>query len=165
MIKKYCLIILSLLICLFIYLFYRTEKTLINQVFISIVSFDEFMALRQRITCTMPLHEHIIYSFPEGLWVFSITLTSKSLFVKIGGRKIDMIYVPPIFFIGLELLQLLHFTNGRFDFWDIGFSILFWVMAVYLIKDKSPRQNFLHPFTIQSIICLLSYLIVYLAHV
>lgn len=163
--KNYCFIVLSLLFSLFIYLFYRTEKTVINEVFISIISFDKFVALRKGITNILPLKEHIIYSLPEGLWVFCITLTSKYLFFKVGNREINLLYAPLIFTIGLELVQLLHLTNGRFDFWDIGFSILFWTIANYLIEYKSITQNILKPFTIKSFVCLLSYVIVYLAHV
>jgi hypothetical protein len=163
--KNYLLIMASLLFSLFIYLFYRTENTVINEIFISIVPFNEFDELRQRISNTLPLNEHIIYSLPEGLWVFCITLTSKFLLVKISNCEIDLIFLPLIFSIGLELFQLLHLTNGRFDFSDIGISVLFWAIANYLIKYKRTRQNIMNPFTIRSLLCILSYLIVYLAHV
>ncbi len=163
--KNYCFIVLSLLFSLFVYLFYRTEKTVINEIFISIISFEKFAELRKEITNILPLNEHIIYSLPEGLWVFCITLTSKHLFLKVGKREINLLFIPLVFSIGLELFQLLHLTNGRFDFWDIGFSILFWAVANYLINYKSIRQNILQPFTIKSFVCLFSYLIVYLAHV
>ena len=150
---------------LFIYLFYRTEKTVVNEIFISIISFDRFIELRKSITNTLPLNKHIIYSLPEGLWVFCISLTSKRLFLKVGSLEINLLFVPLIFSIGLELFQLFHLTNGRFDFWDIGFSILFWSIANYLVTHKNTKQNILNPFTIKSFICILSYLIVYLAHV
>ena len=163
--KYYWLIILSLLVSLFIYLFYRTEKTVINQIFISIVSLGKFMEWRKYVTSTLPLNEHIIYSLPEGLWVFSITLASKFLFVKVYGRNINLLFIPLVFSIGLELLQLLHITNGRFDFWDIGFSVVCWAAAAYLIKHKSANQNMLQPFTTSSFICVFTYIIVYLAHV
>jgi len=163
--KKYFLITLSLLISLFIYLFYRTEKTVITELFISIISFDTFIELQKSIINTLPLNERLIYSLPEGLWVFCITLTSKDLFLKVGIHEINLLFIPLIFSIGLELFQLLHLTNGRFDFWDIGFSVLFWAMALYLVRFKSARQNILNPFTSRSLICLLSYLIVFLAHV
>lgn len=163
--KKYYLIALSLLISLFIYLFYRTEKTVITELFISIISFDAFVELQKTIIKILPLNERIIYSLPEGLWVFCITLTSKNLFLKVGSHEINLIFAPLVFSIGLELFQLLHLTNGRFDFWDIGFSVCFWAMAHYLPHFNSKRQNILSPFNIRSFICLLSYLIVYLAHV
>ena len=163
--KNYYLIVLSLLISLFIYLFYRTEKTVVNEIFISIISFDKFVEFRKTITNIVSLNEHIIYSLPEGLWVFCITLTSKPLFLKIGNREINLLFIPLTFSIGLELFQLLHLTNGRFDIWDIGFSVLFWSLANYLTTHKDTKQNILNPFTTKSFICLLSYLIVYLAHV
>ena len=124
-----------------------------------------FVALQQHVSITLPLNKHIIYSLPEGLWVFCITLTSKFLFIKIGRREIDLVFVPLFFSIGLELFQLFNITNGRFDWWDIGFAILFWAIAHYLINYKSPTQNILHPFTTRSFVCILSYAIVYLAHV
>lgn len=163
--KHHYFIILSLLVGLFVYLFYRTEKTVINELFISIISLDNFVELRKSITKALPLNEHIIYALPEGLWVFCITLTSKFLFFKIGRHEITLLFFPLIFSVGLELFQLLHLTNGRFDFWDIGFSVLFLAIANYLITFKSTRQNILNPFNMQSFICILSYLIVYLAHV
>lgn len=165
--KKYFLIILSLLFSLFIYLFYRTEKTVVNEIFISMISFDRYIELRKIITNLLPLNEYIIYSLPEGLWVLTITLTSKYYFLKIGNCEIKLFFAPIVFSIGLELLQLLHLTNGRFDFWDIGFSIFFWLVANYLIfnKTQTQTQNILYPFTAKSIICILSYIIVYLAHV
>lgn len=163
--KKYFLIIVSLAISLFIYLFYRTEKTLVTDFFISLISLDSYVGLKETIVNNLILNEHIINSLPEGLWVFCITLTSKNLFLKIGNREINLLFLPLIFSIGLEFFQLFNLTNGRFDFWDIGFSIAFWAIANYLMKQKNSKQNILRPFNTNSLICVLSYLIVYLAHV
>jgi hypothetical protein len=157
--------ILLMLPALGIYLFYRTEKTVINEIFIAIFSYDTFTALRTGITTTLPLEEHIVYSLPEGLWVFCITLTSKFLFVNAGRYRIHLLYLPLVFSTGLECFQLLHLTNGRFDFWDIGASVLAWVIAAYLVPFTNKRQNILHPFSTRSAMCMLSYLVVYLAHV
>lgn len=163
--KNYSFIIISLLISLFIYLFYRTEKTVINEITISIISFENYSGLRKSISRALPLNEHIIYSLPEGLWVFCVALTSKSLFVKIGKHEVSLFFAPLIFTMGLELFQLIHLTKGRFDYWDIGAAILFWIIANYSFKDKHPRQNILDPLNRRSYICLFTYLIVYLAHV
>ena len=123
--KNYWLIIFSLLLSLCIYVFYRTEKTLINEMIIWHVPYDNFYALRSNVSFALPLNDHIIYSLPEGLWVFCITLTSYSFFLRIDKFKINLLYLPLIFSIGLELFQLFNFTNGRFDLWDIGLSIFF----------------------------------------
>jgi len=163
--KKYFLIIVSLGISLFIYLFYRTEKTVVTDLFISLISLNRYVGLKEVIVSNLTLNKHIINSLPEGLWVFCITLTSKNLFLKIGNREINLLFLPLLFSIGLEFFQLFNLTNGRFDFWDIGFSIAFWAIANYLMKQKNSKQNILRPFNTNSLICVLSYLIVYLAHV
>lgn len=163
--KKYFLVIVSLAISLFIYLFYRTEKTVVTDLFISLISFDRYVGFKESIVNNLILNEHIINSLPEGLWVFCITITSKNFFLKIGNREINLLFLPLIFSIGLEFFQLFKLTNGRFDFWDIGFSIAFWAIANYLMKQKNSKQNILRPFNTTSLICVLSYLIVYLAHV
>lgn len=155
----------SLLFCLFVYVFYRTEKTVITQLFISIVSFDEFIEIRKLVVHTFPLNTFTVYSLPEGLWVFCITLTSRALFIKTGAREISLFLVPLVVSIGLELFQLFKLTQGRFDFMDIVVSIFFWAIAMYAMPPKPGRQNIVHPFTRRSFICLASYLIVYLAHV
>jgi hypothetical protein len=133
--------------------------------FIYMVSCDNYKEWRKIISGHLHLNEAIIYSLPEGLWVFSITLTSKVLFFKVGDREIQLVFLPLIFSIGLELFQLLHLTNGRFDFWDIYASVLFWAVANYFIRYSTNSQNIFHPISLTSIICIFSYLIVYMAHV
>lgn len=163
--KHYLLLIPCLLLSLFIYLFYRTEKTVVNELFMWLTSPELYFKVRAQITELIPLQEHIIYSLPEALWVFCITLTSKFLFVKIGKHRVNLVFAPLFFVIGLEFFQLFHLTNGRFDFWDIGLSILSWSIANYFVKSEVDKQNLLAPINGRSMTCLLSYLIVYLAHV
>lgn len=163
--KSNLLIILSLLVSLFIYLFYRTEKTVINTLSIHIFSIHNYIALRETITTLLPLNETVIYSLPEGLWVFCITLTSKSFYIQSFNRKIHCVFIPLIFCIGLELLQLLHLTNGRFDFLDIWISVSFWAIANYFLNYNPDKQNLLKPINVRSMVCFCSYGIVYLAHV
>ncbi|SKB87059.1 hypothetical protein [Daejeonella lutea] len=163
--KNYLLIGTALLLSLLIYVLYRTERTVVNEILLTIISSGEFHALRNHITSALPLNDHIIYSLPEGLWVFSITITSRLLFIKVKGTEFNLIFIPLLFSIGLEIFQLLQFTNGRFDFWDIGASVFFWIIARYAVLDNQERQNIFDPVNFRSVLCILSYIIVYLAHV
>ena len=163
--KQYLWLVPCLMFSLFIYLLYRTEKTGINEIFIWLFSAHRYFEWRNCITHSISLPELVIYSLPEALWVFCITITSKRLFLKIGRLQFELVFAPLLFVIALELFQLFHVTNGRFDFWDIGLSLLFWAMANSGIRDKSNKQNLFAPFDTRSLICALSYLIVYLAHV
>jgi hypothetical protein len=163
--KHYWYIAPTLVISLFIYLFYRTDKTLVNQIFIQLSSLKTYEALKYSITSSLPLNKYIIYSLPEGLWVFCITLTSQGFYIKFFKRQIDCVLIPPVFAVGLELFQLLHITNGRFDILDITVSLLFWFFALKITHTKASLENVFNAFNFNSVVCLLSYCIVYLAHV
>jgi hypothetical protein len=90
---------------------------------------SDFQSIRAYISEAIPLHSVVIYNLPEGLWVFSITLLGANLFVRIKRRKIHLIYLPIVFVLILEVLQLLKITDGTFDLLDLGISIAFWLLA------------------------------------
>lgn len=163
--KHDLLIILSLLISLFIYVFYRTEKTVINEMVMQIIPFNDFVELRQTVVHLLPLNEPIIYSLPEGLWVFCITLTSKPFYIQLRKKQVDCVFIPLAFVIGLELFQLIHLTNGRFDFMDILVSIFFWILANRFFSHINDKENIISPLNRKSMTFFASYGIVYLSHV
>lgn len=164
--RKYLpLIAFSLFICLFIYLFFRTDKTVINQVFISLFSKEVYLQLKSIIHNTLPLHTSYIYSLPEGLWVFCITITSRFFYIRVWGKKVNLSLAPIAVAIGMELCQLLHILNGRFDFMDIGFSILFWFVAYKFTDTAEQEENILTKASLSGVSCVGCYGIVYLAHV
>lgn len=163
--KKYVAIGLALLVSLLIYLFYRTEKTVVTCLFIQLVSAENYLLLKHSIVNAVPLNNMLIYSLPEGLWVLCITLTSKNYDINFGKWRLNCNFIPLIFCFTLELLQLFHITNGRFDIVDIIFSVVFWLLANGFWNEKMERQNLLKSRNINALICLASYCIVYLAHV
>jgi hypothetical protein len=163
--KHYWYIFFGLIISLFIYAFYRTDKTLVNQIIIQLISLKTYESLKQTITASLPLNRYIIYSLPEGLWVFCVTLTSKEFYFDLYKKRFNCVFIPLVFAVGLELSQLFHITNGRFDLFDIGISLLFWFIAAKIIDTKQRFENLFHSLNYNSVLCLLSYCIVYLAHV
>lgn len=156
---------LALSISLFIYLFYRSEKTLVNEMIILLLSFDTYITMKANITAALPLGDSIVFSLPGGLWVFCATILSRGFYIKIMNREIKVSLVPILFAIGLEFFQLFNLTSGRFDLWDIGFYGMFWFIAYYSSRWEHANQNILSPFTFHSFLCVASFLSVYLAHV
>lgn len=165
MTKKYYLIAVSLLTGLFIYLFYRTEKTVVNELALAVVSFDTYTRLKESVTTLLPLNEIIIYSLPGGLWVFCITLTSKPYYLRFNNRRINGVFIPIIFCIGLETFQLLNLTHGRFDPMDIYVYVVFWLMGIYMFKDESDTEDILTNVNGRTVFCFATYGVVYLSHV
>lgn len=163
--KHYYFITAALLVSLAIYLFYRTEKTVVNEVVIRTISFDHYVSLRQSVNRFLPLNEFVIYSLPGGLWTFCTTLTSKPYYIRQKNMQMDCVVAPLIFSIGLEITQLLHLTKGRFDPMDIWATLSFWAIAVFAFREKLEKQNLLAPINGSRMVCFLSYGVVYLAHV
>jgi hypothetical protein len=154
-----------LLISLFIYLFYRTSNTVVNEIIIQMISPGTYTNLKTYIIKVLPLSSVIIYSLPEGLWIFCITITSKPYYIRLNNWRFDCVVFPLIFCLALEIFQLAHITNGRFDYMDIWVSILFWTLGKYGLRDENEKQEIFTRPSIKMLICLVSYGIVYLAHV
>lgn len=163
--KNIPLLAVSLFVSLFIYVFYRTEKTLINQLFIWLFHQETYTFFKTRITHSLRLPDFVIYSLPEGLWVFCITITSKSFYVVVQKRKWDLIFVPILIALLMEIFQLLHLTNGRFDWMDIILSTGFWLLALLCTRTNISKEPLFRSVNTPTISCIVSYAIVYLAHV
>jgi hypothetical protein len=162
--KRVYSIAAALSVSLFVYLFYRSEKTVVNELAIFLLSFDAYSSIKTCVISALPLNDLIIFSLPGGLWMFCVTLLSQDFYVKIRNYKIQVVFIPVLFAIGLEFCQLMRLTNGRFDAWDIIFYILFWLLAVFSLQSGDSQQK-LSPFTLTGFICLACFLSVYLAHV
>jgi len=130
----------------------------------ALVSHDTYYRLKYFVTSALPLNDWLVFSLPEGLWVFCITITSGMFYVKTGERSFGLGCVPIFIAIVMELFQLFGITNGRFDWMDIVFSGIFWVLALIWIRDE-PEKRLVWPFNFESAICVTMYSIVYLAHV
>jgi hypothetical protein len=163
--RRVCSVITALSISLFIYTFYRSEKTVVNELMILFVSLDTYTAIKTIIVTTFPLNDHIIFSLPGGLWVFCATALSQGFYMQVRDYEIRVTLVPILFAICLEFCQLVHITNGRFDILDLALYVLFWLLAFCLFQSRTTQQNILSPFTLHGFICLACFLSVYLAHV
>jgi hypothetical protein len=163
--SKYYFITAALFFSLFIYLFYRTEKTVVNELVIRLISLETYTSLKQQVIAFFPLHGFMIYSMPEGLWVYCITLTSKPYYIQLHNKRIQCMFVPIVFCIGLEIFQHLDLTKGRFDLMDIYISFIFWAIGNCHFNDDAPSQNIMTPLSGRKMVCLATYGIVYLSHV
>lgn len=163
--KHIPLLAVSLLISLFIYVFYRTEKTLVNRAIIALISREGYYTLKTGVTVIFALPDWVIYSLPEGLWVFCITVTSSYFYLETKKHKWRLVFVPLLVAVIMEVLQLLHFINGRFDVMDITISFGFWLLALFCTRTNSGKEALFYSFNSNTVYCMISYSLVYFAHV
>ncbi|TNE54145.1 MAG: hypothetical protein EP338_08255 [Bacteroidetes bacterium] len=157
------LISISLLFSLFIYVFYRTEHTVVNELFIQLISLENYRDMKLAISNFIPLHGVMVYSVPGGLWVFGLTLASRHYYLRISKLKISLITFPLWTALSFEVIQFFGLSQGQFDLLDILFAVLFWAFAI-IIQPIPEKQIALQPMKESaSRLCLAGYAIVFLA--
>ena len=162
---KYFIIALALLLSLFVYLFFRTEQTIVNYLFIKIWGGEPFYQSRAWVTARVNLSNFQMYSMPEALWILAITLLSKRYMIQLGNRHISLWYLPLILAFGFEFFQWMHWSNGSADLnylWGAG---LFWALGMTVFPEKEPKISLFQSFNIHALLCTGAYAVVYLAHV
>lgn len=163
--KTQLLFWLSLSVSLFVYLFYRSNATVVNELFRYFFSEEIHLQLKHNIKTILPLPHLIIFSLPEGLWVLAATIVSLNQYIQLKNSRIQLVFLPILIATSLELFQLLGITNGTFDWWDLIFAVFFGGLGYFFIPSSSTKQNVFQSFNKNSLVCLGSYLVLYLAHV
>lgn len=84
------------------------------------------------------LPDWMLYSLPDGLWVFSYV----SLILLLWGNKLSSfniiwIFLMPIFAIASEVGQLLSLIPGTFDIIDLIFYILGTIIPLIIYNKQS----------------------------
>lgn len=162
---RYLIITLSLLSSLFVYLFYRTEQTLVNWVFIQILGGEPFHHARLWVNARVVLSGFQMYSLPEALWILSITLLSKRFVIKFGRISLQLWFLPLLVAFGFEFFQWMHWSRGIADINDLWGALLFWIVGLIVFPEKEPKISLFQSFNIHTVLCTATYAVVYLAHV
>lgn len=142
--KRLILTCSPLLVSLFIYLGFRTDKTIVNQLFIYLFSVDMFHQIQFYLQSWIPLSGSFIYSLPEALWLFSVVLVAKNFHFNVLGKKIPSALVPLIYALVLEIMQGVHLTKGRFDWMDIEFALIAFAVAMTFKNSPSRSVHLFH---------------------
>lgn len=161
----YASIIVALGISLFIYLGFRTEKTLVNQWCIGLLGRPSWFALRTTLQHVWTPNAFIVYSLPGALWIFAITLLSRPFGIPFKKGNVPLWVLPMVVSVGFEVLQYLHVLNGVFDWHDLWSAVVFWGLGMWVVTPVYARLQPLPFFNLHRIVCGVSYAVVYLAHV
>ena len=131
-------VIIPLIIGLTIYTLFRSET-------IILFTWYKSMGLNNIVTdLRTGLYEYssyfpkwIIYSLPDGLWVYSFT-SSMIIFWNSEERKLKLwLLIPFITGIIFEILQKLNLFPGTFDIVDLTISIIAFYSSIKFLKIKS----------------------------
>jgi hypothetical protein len=88
------------------------------------------------------LPEWVIYSLPDGLWIFSYCLFIGHIWNYNLKRSFFFLALLPIYAISNEIMQHFHFFSGTFDWMDLFAYLTAFVLGlVYIIYHKRPVKK------------------------
>lgn len=122
--------IFPLSVSLLIYLLFRTENTIINQLTLSYFSFTSFSS-------NVSIADWVIYNLPGALWLFAFL----SILVKKNEKSIFFCLIPLGGALAIEMLQYFSITDGTYDLIDVVFYLFAWALFMlrWLVKGNKIR--------------------------
>ena len=120
-----------------IYIFFRSTNLLMFDWFKYIGIYNYILFFRNYIELSF-LPNWIIYSIPDGIWIYSLT----SFMIIIWGKekkkwpKIVWLSMGPVLGIGAEIGQLLSIIPGHFDLIDLFFCIIASMLPFYFLRNS-----------------------------
>lgn len=161
--KLRTIIISVMLLCsaLAIYLLFRPADTLACKL-VSMSFLNDWLLESRAAFSHSPPHSFIIYSLPGALWIFSTTILSKNLSIKIFKFQMPLVLLPIIYGLGAEFIQLFHLTDGTFDYADLSSITAAWLLGAFVYPDR--ESSTIKSFPVLPNLCVIfSYMILILA--
>ena len=129
--------LLTLLLGGFIYISFRSDTLIMFNWFNELKLNTLIIGLREY---TIPfknyLPQWVIFSLPDGLWIFSSTSIMLLLWNnKLNIKTIIWILLIPLYAFSIEILQLCQLYPGTFDIIDIILYIFGIVTPLYLYTN------------------------------
>ena len=124
-----------------IYVFFRPESIMMFKWF----PFLGVVHKQISVFRTIHLPDFLVYSIPDGLWLFSYILLIGVIWNFNYHRGMFLIMLLPVYAISYEMLQLCHFVPGYFDILDfvayvvatlLGISVIIMSNHVYKFKNQ-----------------------------
>jgi len=121
-----------------IYLLIRPANFLIHSIVEESWLLPSISTIRQAsISFSSSLPNIIVYSLPDGLWVYSFTATIFYVWnFKINNWSLLFSSVPVILGIGSELGQFFKIVPGTFDFIDIIFYLFGFILSISILTNQ-----------------------------
>lgn len=85
--------------------------------------------------------EWIIYSLPDGLWLFSYCLFIGCIWNFELKRCFCFLMILPIYAISHEIMQNTHFVSGTFDRMDLAAYLIAFVLGIQYIVYNNKKFN------------------------
>lgn len=84
--------------------------------------------------------EWIIYSLPDGLWMFSYCLFIGCIWDFDIRECLFILVILPIYAVTIEIMQYFHLVSGTFDFMDLVVFLTAFVLGLLYIEFENHNK-------------------------
>ncbi len=141
--KLFIHVVMPMILGGFLYILFRED---------SIVMFDWYNSLgfesiiyhfRENINTNIHLPKWIVYSLPDGIWIYSLTSLMLIIWYKDSSKtKYIWLLIGPILGISAELGQLINIVPGTFDNTDLIFCLIASITPfIFFHHIKNPQRG------------------------
>jgi hypothetical protein len=124
--------LLPLLVSLLIYLFFRPQSVVVNRFAQLLMPAASSAGLR------FTLYAPLVYSLPGALWMYSFLSSIKHMKAEWLGYRL----IPLLVALGIEVAQALGVTDGTFDWYDVWFYVMAWLLFMLIeVSRNKPTQS------------------------
>ena len=142
--RKYKIIIhviIPVLIGGFIYILFRENNLLMFSWFESLGLDSITNYLRNNYLFNNQIPEWIIYSLPDGIWIYSFTSLMLIIWYRDSNKiKYYWLLIGPILGVSAEICQLIEIIPGTYDNLDLAFCICGSFIPFYIFSNQKTRR-------------------------
>ena|SRR5687767_11825896 len=130
------LIVISLCIGAFLYVSTRSESIYLNQ-WLSMINNGELILYFQKLVTNVQIPEIIIYSLPDGLWMFAMIMVILMIWdFRLHKRSMIWLFSAIGAGISFEFLQSMQIVRGTFDKMDLLLILVCAILPITFILIK-----------------------------
>jgi hypothetical protein len=125
-------VLLPLIVGGIIYICFRSESLRLYK-WVELIGFDKLLTYTRNYLFIqkIKLSEWVIFSLPDGLWVYAFT---SAFIIYWQGKSTFWLITPIILSVLIEISQAFKFIQGTFDFVDILFSAIAFIISYSIFK-------------------------------
>lgn len=87
------------------------------------------------------LFDWVLYSLPDGLWVYSFTSCLIILWNENKGYQFLFLFIPVLLGPGVEILQFFKLFKGTFDMIDLTVTTVAFILSLLIHLKFNQYEN------------------------
>lgn len=123
-----------------IYLFFRSDSLIMFK-WLKFLGLSNIISIAREWVANFNLFDWVLYSLPDGLWVYSFTSCLIILWNENKGYQFLFLFIPVLLGPGVEILQFFKLFKGTFDMIDLTVTTVAFILSLLIHLKFNQYEN------------------------